>query len=279
MRRGLGAACAALLAWLLARKLQRAWRDQLVLADLVVGRQVGLDQGETELHRAMPAPVRRDVARIFAALFTHNALYAFLYCGPERWRRRMLEDLFEVQLRLNEAYGRSRYFVDCEDRDERSRVPRATCLASVYSTRDARPGVFDVVEAGGIPYFVKLGLTGFLRNYKFEQWLERLKASSAPKRDYLCVEHFFVRGASQGQGLAAAMLDKLAEEAEEASLPILAVVTESETVGFYQRQGFSSICQERYFPDEVGSVTKVPVLTIWLMWRESEASSLLGSAC
>lgn len=273
-KQGLGLATCILVVWFLLRRARRTWEDQLKLADLLVGRETGLGgaYGEREVQKAVPPPIRTDLAKAFARLAVDSSLYTYLFGGADAWRKQMLEDLFQVHLRLNEVYHRSRCFVDFEDRST-SHVPRATCLASIYDTRDPQPGVLDVVEAGGISYFARLGLAGFFRNYNFEQWLHNLKKSCAPKMDYVCIDHFFVCLEARGVGLGTAMIAKIVEEADSKMLPVLAVVFDSNAVNFYQRQGFSSICQERFIPEHINSDAKVPSVMIWLMWKETEASS------
>lgn len=136
----------AVVSALLIRRLRQAWRQQLLLADLLVG--LG-DSTDRTMHRALPEAVVSDLAKVFASVFVHNPMYRYLISGGnDAWREKMLRELFGLNARMGGRYAKARYFVDPTEggRMDSHRVPRATCFAAVYATTAQEPGLFDVVE-------------------------------------------------------------------------------------------------------------------------------------
>jgi GNAT superfamily N-acetyltransferase len=243
-----------LLALWLARRARQWHRDRLLLAELLVGGEVGQRATERPCERRLPGALLHELARVFAKVFADNAMYRCLYRGNgRRWRRHRLEELFAVHASIASEFGRARFMVDPSRRSTRggARLPVATCFASVSVSGAPEPGVLDVVRAGGLVAFWKLGLTAFLRSYRVEQWMVALRRhvaeSVARGRRFMCIEHMFVRETEQCVGVGSSMLDKLAAEAAAlGGLPLLVMVTDPEGVDFFTHHGFRVLASERY---------------------------------
>jgi len=272
LRRLAAVLAAAVLLELARRRVRRAWRDRLALADLLTAGPSARER----LLRSVPMEARVVLAKEFQKTFCEHGLLRRLYGSrSQKWREVTLKMLFNVLCTLGNDFGSPRFYADAEKplRENDLGVPVRThgciptpvCFAAVASTKDSKPGLFDVLEAGGLTLYWRLGKNLLLETYQLEKFVLDLRAKSAPKRDYLYIEHFFVGEAYRGKGFAAQMLQEIVQEGEEKSLAFMVVSTEESSTNFFQKQGFTIVGEELYKPLNV--VVKV-------MWRETEASSL-----
>jgi hypothetical protein len=266
----------AVLLYFLIRRVKRAWKDRLALADLLVslgdaqgdGKQAEGRPRTRHLFRNLPEPLMEKLGRSYAAAFVSNPMYKHLYQGSSQWRKRILCDLFKVLAVIGNDLGRSRFFVDASQRTA-NRNPEPLCFASVYRSTDSPAGLLDVINAGGLLTFVELGASSFLRSYAVEQWLVNLRTSVAPRADYFCIDHLFVPLKQQCTGVGSEMLAQISSEAALQNCPLLVMVTDAEAVDFFRRHHFRLLCEREYKPNESQDQT---TFTVWIMWRDIQAA-------
>mmetsp|Transcript_17544 Transcript_17544/g.28395 ORF Transcript_17544/g.28395 Transcript_17544/m.28395 type:complete len:273 (-) Transcript_17544:2823-3641(-) len=253
----------ALLAFWVYRRLKQRWEQRIILANFIVSLNVEGD-GMMTVYTQLPHVLMNQIAVCFQILFGPTKMCRFLYQGSVQHRTKLMQELFEVHARIADLRKCSRFMVDTAENSRLdSRVPKAVCYARVQSSTNKPPTVMDVIESGGLRLYWHLGVDGFLRNYKFEKWLEALKRRVAKNREYMCIEYLFVDPEKQGQGLGTHMVSVISEEAKENNQSLMITISDKVSLDFFVRNGFSDVYHEAY-PGDGGDDD----FTVWVLWKD-----------